>query len=128
MSPLPAWMRVTLFATAAMNLIGAIAFIPAASVLRVPGGLPDPDHPLYISTVAIFIFGMGLAYLGCALRGSADPVFIASAAFGKLAFFALLVGLHISGQLPIQAPLSGVGDLVFGILFTLWIIRSLRRA
>jgi hypothetical protein len=115
-------MRIALFATAAMNIIGALAFIPAAGVLRAPGGLPDADHPLYISTVGIFVFALGLGYLGMAIRGSADPLFIAIGALGKLAFFALLVGLWTSGSLPIQAPMAGGGDLLFGALFVFWLV------
>ena len=123
MTPLPAWMRVTLFATAAMNLLGAFAFLPGAQPLRDLGGFPRADHPLYLCTVGIFIFALGLGYLGCAIRGSADRLFIAIGALGKLAFFALLAGLYASGDLPLRAPLSGAGDLAFGLLFVIWLAK-----
>ena len=35
MMPLPTWMRRALFATAAMNILAAIAFLPAASSLKI---------------------------------------------------------------------------------------------
>jgi len=126
MTPLPIWMRATLFATAAMNMLGAAAFLPAAQPLRDLGGLPDADHPLYLATVGIFIFVLGLGYLGCAVLGRADRLFIAVGATGKLAFFTLLAGLCAEGQLSIEAPLAGAGDLLFGILFVVWLLRPRR--
>jgi len=123
---LPTWMRFTLFATAAMNMLGAAAFLPAAQPLRELGGFPEAGHPLYVSTVGIFIFVLGLGYLGCAILGRADRLFIAVGALGKLAFFALLVGLWVARELPVQAPLSGAGDLVFGLLFLAWLAQTRR--
>jgi hypothetical protein len=124
MSPLPIWMRAALFATAAMNVIGAMAFVPAAQPLRDLGGLPDTDHPLYVATVGVFVFVLGLGYLACAVLNRADRIFIAVGATGKLAFFALLVGLWISGDLPILAPVAGGGDLLFGLIFVAWLVQA----
>lgn len=127
MSPLPTWMRATLFATAVMNIIGSAAFLPPMQSLRDLGGFPNPDHPLYLSTVGIFIFVLGLGYLGCAVLGRADRLFIAVGATGKLAFFALLTGLWLSGDLPVKAPLTGAGDLLFGVLFAAWLLQTMPR-
>lgn len=124
MIPLPIWMRVALFATAVMNLAGAAVFVPAARGLREFGGLPDAGHPLYISTVGLFIFTFGSAYLYAAVTARADRLFIAVAAAGKLSFFALLVGLWVSGDLTGWIPLAGTGDLVFGTVFLIWLFRA----
>ncbi len=120
-------MRATLFATAAMNILGAAAFLPAMQSLRDLGGFPNTDHPLYLSTVGIFIFVLGLGYLGCAVLGQADRLFIAVGAIGKLAFFALLTGLWLGGDLPVKAPLAGAGDLMFGVLFAVWLLQTMPR-
>ena len=68
-----------------------------------------------------------LAYLWTAIVGRTDPLFIAMAAGGKLAFFGLLVAYWLAGELPARAPLSAIGDLVFGTLFAAW-LAGVRRA
>ncbi len=124
MIPLPLWMRRALYATAAMNLLAAGAFLPPSSALRALAGLPEGCHPLYLTTVAMFVFLFGLAYLGMAARGSADPLLIAIAAAGKLTFFGSLVWFWTRGDLPAVAPLTGAGDLFFGLLFAGWLLSA----
>ena len=122
MIPLPTWMRRALFATAAMNILAATAFVPAAASLRTLAGLPAGGHPLYLLTVGMFVLLFGLAYLWTAVKGRAEPLFIAMAAAGKLSFFALLVGFWAAGELPGRAPLAGTADLIFGVLFSVWLL------
>jgi hypothetical protein len=118
---LPGWMRNALFATAAMNILAAVAFLPPAHRLRALAGFPEADHPLYLIVVSLFVLLFGLAYLGYAMRGHADRLFIALAAAGKLSFFALLVVFWGAGAVPVQAPLSATGDLIFSVLFFAWL-------
>ncbi len=58
------WMWRALLATAAMNLFGALLFVPAFPVLRVALGMPNLVHPLYLWIVAIwiFVFWLSLAH------------------------------------------------------------------
>src|SRR5213593_4622977 len=118
---LPTWMRRALFATAAMNILGAVLFAPSARTLRAIAGMPEGDHPLYLATVSMFVLLFGLAYLWAALAGRADRLFITLAAVGKLSFFALLVWFWAGGALSVRAPLAATGDLVFGVLFLKWL-------
>jgi hypothetical protein len=120
---LPRWMRVAMLATAVMNILGAITFIPSAGALREMGGLPAAGHSLYLAMVGAFVFIFGIAYLWAAITGAADRLFVAVAAAGKLAFFGLLVGYWVEGTLPATAVMSGAGDLVFGSLFLVWLYR-----
>lgn len=124
---LPTWMRVALFATAAMNLVAAAAFVPAAQPLRAAAGLPDGGHPLYPMTVSLFVLLFGLAYLWAAVTGRVDRLFIAVAAAGKLAFFTLVMWFWAADALPMRAPLLAAADLVFGTAFLTWLcsVRSL---
>jgi len=124
MIPLPQWMRLTLYVTAVMNIAVSAAFIPGATALRAMAGLPQASHPLYISTVGVFVMLFGIGYLWAATVGRADRLFIALATVGKLSFFALLVRLWIAGALPLRAPLLGTADLIFGSLFLIWLLRT----
>ena len=121
MTPLPIWMRRALFATAAMNIVGAALFAPSARALRAVAGFPEAEHPLYLATVSMFVLLFGVGYLRAAVAGRADRLFITVAAVGKLSFFALLGSFWAAGALSARAPLVGTGDLVFGILFLIWL-------
>lgn len=123
---LPTWMRAALLATAVMNVAGSAAFLPVAAPLRLALGLPDAGHPLFPATIASFILVFGVAYGWAGVTARADHLFIAVAAAGKLAFFGLLAGFWAVGDLPAAAPMAGMGDLVFGALFAVWLIRSVR--
>jgi hypothetical protein len=118
---LPVWMRRALYATAAMNVIAAIGFLPPAHALRALAGLPEAEHALYLTIVSMFVLLFGLAYLSLAMSGRPDRFFLTIAAAGKLSFFALLAVLWLGGTLPFRAVLAGSGDLVFGLLFVAWL-------
>jgi hypothetical protein len=124
MIPLPSWMRRALFTTAAMNILAAAAFLPSAAPVRAVAGFPEADHPFYLMTVSMFVLIFGLAYLWVAVAGHAERFFIAVAAAGKLSFFALLVGFWVVGALPTRAPVAGTADLLFAILFSIWLFSA----
>jgi len=63
-----------------------------------------------------------LAAAGFVPAARAPRAFIALAAGGKLTFFALLVGCWAVGTVPMRLPLAGTGDLVFGLLFVVWLL------
>jgi hypothetical protein len=122
MTTLPSWMRVALLATAVMNVAVAPAFLPAGERLRVLAGLPPGGEPFYLAMVAMFVLLFGLGYLWTGATGRADRTFILVAAVGKCSFFALLAGFWLLGGLPLRAPLTGVADLLFGVLFLRWLV------
>ena len=121
---LPRWMRIAMLATAILNIVGAGSFLPSAEAVRISGGLPAQGPPIYLSTTGAFVFIFGLGYLWAAIPGAADTLFIAVAAAAKLTFFGLLVWYWGTDVLPARAPLSGVGDLVFGSLFLFWLYEA----
>ena len=125
MTPLPTWMRRALLATAGMNLVGALTFTPWGAPIRDFAGMP-PAPAVYLLVIGVFVLLFGVGYFVCGATGRADPLLIASAAAGKLSFFALLLAFAVAGDLPIRAPLAAVGDLVFGVLFVVW-LAGLRR-
>jgi len=121
---LPPWMRVALFATAAMNLAAAAAFLPAAAIFRITAGLPADAPPIYLMTVALFVGLFGLGYLYTATRGRDERLFIALSALGKFGFVSLLVLGWLGGSLPLRAPVVAAPDLVFSLLFFYWLRSS----
>lgn len=124
MIPLPSWMRRALFATAVMNVLAALAFLPAGGSVRALAGLPEDAPPIYLLTIGLFILLFGLGYLWTALMGRADRLFIALAAIGKLSFVGLLVHCWRAGALPIRAPITAAPDVAFGLLFVAWLISA----
>jgi len=123
-SELPTWMRRALLATGVMNVLGAGLFLPPAGGLRALAGVPPGEHGVYLTTLAMFVFSFGLAYLYAGATGRADRLFIALSAGGKLSFVAILVFYWASGSISIRAPLAATGDVVFGLLFLTWLVTS----
>lgn len=121
---LPKWMRAALLATAPMNLLGALVFLPFGRDLRLSMGWPPDGHPIYAATVALFIFIFGVVYLWTGVTGRADRQFIVLAAAGKLAFFLLTVWYWMAGTLPFKVAASAVGDLFFAAVFFVWLFQS----
>lgn len=117
------WFRISLFATAAMNILGAASFIPANRPIRELFGLPDAP-PFYLWILAVWIFGFGICYLWMALKQSCERLFIVIGAIGKLSFFSLMLIFALNGEIPLRAPLAVVGDLIFGILFVIWLFKD----
>jgi hypothetical protein len=118
---LPGWMRGALFATAAMNILVAFAFAPPARAVRALAGFPEGEHPVYLTTVGLFVMLFGVGYLWVAVSGRAERFFIALAAAGKLSFVALLAWFWTGGTLPLRALVAGTADLVFVVLFVAWL-------
>lgn len=117
----PPWFRRTLLATALMNVAGFVSFLPPFPAARVLAGLPEVSHPLYAWVVALWILLFGIAYGRLAFLDTQERLFVQIGAAGKCAFFCLLVGFTLRGELPSWAPLAGVGDLLFAGLFLLWL-------
>lgn len=114
-------MRRVMLAAAVLNTLGAITFIPAMSALRTQSHLPNDAHPVYLWMIALWILFFGVAYLYLGVTGAIEKVFVAVGAAGKLSFFVLLLAYSLSGMLPMMAATAGIGDLIFGSIFTIWL-------
>ncbi len=114
-------MRYALFATGLMNMAGAVMFVPAFANLRSQLKLPEP-HPFFLWTLAIWIGTFGVCYLWMTVTQRRDRLFVATAAVGKLSFFGLLAVYSATGDLPIATGVSGLPDLMFGVIFVAWLI------
>jgi hypothetical protein len=106
-----------------LNVFGALAFVPANRDGRAQFGIPEA-HPLYLWFIAIIIFVFGLGYFWTAWTERREWLFIAMGAIGKLSFFGLLAVFAFLGELPFLTALSSVGDLIFGVLFIVWLVKN----
>lgn len=117
------WFRIVLFATAAMNLVGALMFAPISDFARDAFGFPK-SHPLYLWILTVWIFAFGACYLWMAVTQRRERLFIVIAAVGKLSFVALLLIFYLVGDVPFLAVTGSAGDLIFGILFVWWLTKN----
>jgi hypothetical protein len=115
-------MRNALFATAAMNLFAAVGFLPPAAGLRALAGLPPGEHPVYLTSVALFVLLYGVGYFWVAAANRPERLFITLAAIGKLGFFTIVLGCWLGGSLPAIAALAASADLVFAVIFVAWLL------
>jgi hypothetical protein len=115
-------MRNALFATAAMNLFAGIAFLPPAAGLRALAGFPPGEHPVYLSTVALFVLLYAAGYFWVAAANRPERLFITLAAIGKLGFVVVVTGCWLAGSLPARAALAASADLVFAVIFIAWLL------
>jgi len=118
---LPTWMRGALWATGVMNVAGAIGFLPPMHAVRALAGFPEGEHPLYLMTVSMFVLLFGIGYLALAATNRPDRFFVTLAAVGKLSFVAVVTALWLGGSLPLRAVGAASGDLVFAVLFFVWL-------
>jgi hypothetical protein len=115
-------MRNALYATAAMNLFAGIGFLPPAAGIRALAGMPPGEHPVYLTTVALFVLTFALGYFWVAAANRPERLFITLAAIGKLGFFLIVLGCWLSGSLPAIAALAASADLVFAAIFFAWLV------
>lgn len=115
--------RGLMFATAILNTLGAITFVPAMTAMRASGDLPNDANPLYLWMISLWIFFFGVAYLYLGITGKIEKVFIAVGAAGKLSFFLLLLIYALAGSLPLMAVSAGVADLIVATIFIVWLLR-----
>jgi len=123
---LPRWMKVALIVCGVLNMFGAILFLPASASLRAANGFPAESHPFYLSIISSWIFLFGLCYLWLGIRGRNERLFLVIGAAGKAAFVALAFLFAVLEEIPLTSALSTLPDLVFAVLFTLylWLQRS----
>ena len=122
--PLSPWMRTVLYATAALNALGAYAFLPPGRPIREMGGLPLGQDPLYLSVIAVMILVIGMVCLWAAVIGRADRQLVALVGSGKLAFIAVMAGFWLAGELPGRAVAGALPDLVVGLVMVVWAART----
>ena len=112
-------------AAALFNALVAVAFFFAAPmVARLLGLSPEPAPAVYIRILAacVGLFGWGYWMI------AADPVrlrpFVLQAAVGKLSVVAIILASVAMGEANLAVAGLGGGDLIFGLLFVLYLVRT----
>jgi hypothetical protein len=119
--------RPLLAAAAALNLGGAIVFLPSSHRLRALAGLPEAGHELFYWTMAIWVAVFGAACLAQAITGRVDRTLVAVVAVAKLAFAVVVAVLCLDGRLPPRAALAAAGDFALGTAMVAWLFRPFAR-
>ncbi|MEM8530586.1 MAG: hypothetical protein AAGF95_07075 [Chloroflexota bacterium] len=114
------WLTWSLYASTLYNALGAIG-LALPEVFYPIVGVPTPTHPLYQAVTIMTVVLFGIGYFWLAYTGHRDRTFLAIAALGKASFFGIFVVCWLGGYVPWMAPLGASGDLVFAVLFGLWL-------
>ncbi|HEY9737460.1 MAG TPA: hypothetical protein V6D06_14300 [Trichocoleus sp.] len=125
LSPIATWFRYCLLITAVFNLFGALSFAPPIYYSTAEAlGLPINVAPFSLWVIAswIFIFGVGYAWLF--FNPKREPLFIAVAAACKIAIAFFFFIFWALGDLPLVSVLVGCADLLFGLIFILWLLQT----
>ncbi|MBS2032644.1 MAG: hypothetical protein JST54_32520 [Deltaproteobacteria bacterium] len=115
--------RKALFATAPLNVTGALLFTPPMAFVRGVFGLPE-GNPLYLWLIATWVLIFGLAYLRMALRNEPDRTFMMVGAAGKGSFAICFIGAFAAGAIPPLALGLALPDAIFAALFAMWLWRT----
>ena len=120
------WFRTVLFSTTLVNAIGCFLFFPFGNfpkTLRTMVGFPEPENPLYLLLISIWIGLFGAAYFWLAIRKSDNLMFFSFAPIGKLSFSAAIVYFFLQNQLGPLTLQAAVTDFILAILFYLYVIQ-----
>jgi hypothetical protein len=113
-------LRRILWLTVVFNVAAASAFLFPSSLGQL-AGLPVPVAPIYTVLLAFFVLLFAAAYAWLALAREIDRPMIAMAAIGKAGVFVIAITLWAAGQGPGWFVPGATGDLVFAILFLVWL-------
>lgn len=118
------FIKITLWAAAAMTLLGAYIFAFPQSSLSAHYKLPADVPTLYSALVGLILVVFGLMYAWMALQSQIVRPLLYVGAFGKGGAFTLGVGLWLSGSVPVDIVLLLSGDAVFSGLWFGYLLRS----
>ncbi len=107
-----------------MNMAGAVIFLPPVRFLRELGGLPEAGNSFYSIILSLWIFFFGVLCLRLAFSKTQERFFVLVGALGKSSFAVLLAVLTLTSELPAQAILAGIPDLIIAIIFFAWLFKT----
>lgn len=119
-------LRAGLWATAALNLVVALAVAVPTSALGQMAGLPAPGPAVYNLLLAWTIALFGVLYAGIARQAELPRLLVLFGALGKAGVFILVASLWARGAASGTLLFLSSGDLAFATFFLLWAQTSAR--
>ena len=111
--------RVALWSSVVLNVLGVAVFLPAA--LGLPSSLLPVAAPrFYAGQVGITIALFAGVYAWLARQVAISRPLVVVGALGKLGFFLLFVAYWAAGDLPLGAVLQATPDLLLATVFLSW--------
>ena len=111
--------RIALWASVVLNLLGLVVFVPAAIGWAAPM-VPIPAPRFYAAQVSLMIGTFGGAYLWLAMQPRIHRPLVVMGGVGKLGFFAIAVIYRLAGDLPQAAVTQAMPDLFLAMIFLSW--------
>ena len=112
-------LRGALWATAALNVVGAVVF--ALPALGQPSPLlPMAVPPYFAAQIGFTIALFAGVYAWLALQPTFHRPLIVVGGLGKLGFFALTAAYAFAGEVPVGMALNATPDLVFAGILLWW--------
>jgi len=112
-------LRLALWATAALNAMGAVVFALPALGYPTPL-LPLTVPPYFAAQLAFTIALFGGVYAWLALQPVIHRPLVVVGGFGKLGFFVVTAAYALAGAVPLGMVLNATPDLLFAAIFLWW--------
>lgn len=115
---------VVFWVAAAFNMaVGGALLLGADAIVATFGG-PAPGQKLIIHTAALLIMVFGLGYAMVARNLRAHTGIVSLGVVGKLTMPIIGAIHYAQGEIPLNALLLTLGDLVFAVLFVIFLRQS----
>jgi len=112
-------LRGALWATAALNVVGAVVFaLPALG--RSSPLLPMAVPPYFAAQIGFTIALFAGVYAWLALQPTFHRPLVVVGGLGKLGFFTVTAAYALAGEVPVGMALNATPDLVFAGIFLWW--------
>lgn len=121
-------MRLTLWASALLNGIGAMLFAFPSSGIGAALGLPAPTPYLYNTLCKLFVGWFGGAYVWLARQPRINRPLVAFAALTKASVFTVFLIFWLKGVVATLGLLMVFPHLVVACLFARWLQTAKQRA
>lgn len=121
---LPDWLRRALMASVPLNAFGALIMAPPFPWVRRLVGLPEPEHPVYLWLVSLWIGAFGYGYYQLARSGRPERTYLEVTAFGKATFFFAALWYWWQGSFSVLVPMGASADLALVVCFVTWLVQT----
>ena len=112
-------LRIALWATVALNILGVVVFASPALGFSSPL-LPLAVPPYFAALIAYTIALFGGVYVWLALQPQFNRALVVVSGLGKLGFFAVTLAYCFAGVVPVGMAVNATPDLLFAGIFLWW--------